>query len=106
MVTCSKLFNDEATNTTIVVAINAVHPDAPERPSVVRAEAVVSSAMFRPNEKDPYSSIFTSIAHIDMKGLIPTFVVNSAIIGNADKTRAEMAKFYNEVYIKEKTENI
>ena len=102
MVSCTKVFNDEATNTTIVVAVNAVHPDAPEKPKVVRAEPIISSTIFRPDEKDPNSTIFTSITHIDIKGLLPTFVVNSAIIGNADKIRAEMTKFYNEVYLKEK----
>ena len=104
MVTCSKVFNDEATNTTVIISLNTVHPDAPEKPKVVRSEVVVSSTIFRPDEKDPNSSIFTSITHIDTKGLLPTFVVNSAIIGNADKMRAEMTKFYNEVYVKEKNE--
>ena len=104
LVNCSKVFNDEATNTSIYVAISAVHPDAPERPKVVRAETILAGTIFRPDEKDPNSSTFTSISHFDMKGLLPTFVVNSAVIGNADKTRAEMTKFYNEVYVKEKNE--
>ena len=100
-----KRFDDEATNTTTAVVMNASHPDAPERPKIVRAEIVQSGMIFRTDEKDPNSCVFTIVSHIDMKGMLPTFVVNSAIIGNGDKFRVEMTKFYNEVYVKEKQEN-
>ena len=100
-----KKFEDEATNTTTAIAISTTHPDAPEKPKIVRAEIIQSGMIFRPDEKDPNSCVFTILSHIDMKGMLPTFVVNSAIIGNADKYRVEMTKFYNEVYLKEKQEN-
>ena len=96
------MFNDEATNTTVAIALNATHPDAPEKPKVVRAEIIVNAMIFRPDEKDPNSTEFTMITHTDMKGLLPGFVVNSAIIGTTDKMRAEMTKYYNDVYLKEK----
>ena len=79
-----------------------MHPDVLEKPKIVRAEIFVNAMIFRPDEKDPKSSVFTMITHTDMKGLLPTFVVNSAIIGSADKMRADMTKYYNEVYSKEK----
>ena len=105
MVSAIKKFDDEATNTTTAIAMSTTHPDAPERPKIVRAEVVQNGMIFRPDEKDPNSSVFTVISHIDMKGMLPTFVVNSAIIGNGDKFRIEATKFYNEVYVKEKQEN-
>ena len=101
-VNCIKVFNDEATNTTIAIGLNAVHPDAPEKPKVVRAQIHVNAMICRVDEKDPNSTVFTMITHTDMKGLLPTFVVNSAIIGSADKMRAEMTKYYHETYLKEK----
>ena len=42
---------------------------------------------------------------MDMKGILPAFVINGAILGNADKMRVAMTKFYNEVYLKEKQAN-
>ena len=98
------MFNDEATNTTTAIGLNAVHPDAPEKPKVIRAEIIVNAMIFRPDEKDPNSTVFTMITHTDTKGLLPNFVVNSAVIGSADKMRAEMTKYYNETYLKEKAE--
>ena len=61
--------------------------------------------IFRPDEKGPNSTVFTIISHMDMKEIFPGFVVNTAVIGTANKLRAEMTKFYNEVYLKEKQEN-
>lgn len=100
-----KVITDEATKTSFVVALNATHPDAPDRPKVVRAETLLSVSIIRPDEKDPNSSVLTTIAHTDMKGLLPAFVVNGAILQSGDTWRANMLKFYNEVYIKEKQED-
>ena len=105
VVNCIKRFDDEATNTTVAVVISGTHPDAPERPKVVRAEVIQSGMIFRPDEKDPNSTVFTIISQMDMKGMLPVFVVNGALLGNADKFRVAMTKFYNEVYLKEKQAN-
>lgn len=96
----AKVFEME--DKTVAIALNTTHADAPEKPKVIRADAIISAMIFRPDEKDPNSSIFTFISNIDMKGLLPGFVVRSAIIGTADNLRAEMTKHYNEVYLKEK----
>ena len=101
-VTCCKIFNDEATNTTMALHMHAVHPDAPEKPQVVRAETVFSALIFRPDENDPNSTVFTNIVLTDLKGLIPEFVINSMMGGTADTARVEIDKFYKEVYVKEK----
>ena len=97
-----KVITEEASKTTFVVALNATHPDAPVRPKVVRAETLLSVSIIRPHDKDPNSSVLTTVAHTDMKGLLPAFVVNGAILSSGDTWRATMVKFYNEVYIKEK----
>ena len=97
-----KVITDEATKTSYVVALNTSHPDAPERPKVVRAETLLSVSIIRPHDKDANSSVLTTIAHTDMKGLLPAFVVNGAILSSGDAWRATMVKFYNEVYVKEK----
>ena len=99
---CLKEFEDESTKTTVVIGLNAVHPDVPEKPKVLRAEIFVNAMIFRPDEKDPNSSVFTMITHTNFKGLLPTFAVNSVIIGSADKMRVDMTKYYHEVYLKEK----
>ena len=82
--------------------MHAVHPDAPEKPQVVRAETVFSALIFRPDENDPNSTVFTNIVLTDLKGLIPEFVINSMMGGTADTARVEIDKFYKEVYVKEK----
>ena len=99
------MFEDESTNTAIAVGINAVHPNVPERPKVIRAEIILNGMIFRPDEKDPNSSVFTMIVHNDFKGLLPLFVINTAIIGSADKLRVDMTKYYNDIYLKEKKES-
>ena len=104
-VTCRKIFNDEATNTTTALHMHAVHPDAPEKPKVVRGETVFSALIFRPDENDPNSTVFTNILLTDLKGLIPEFVINSMMGAAADNARVEIDKFYKEVYVKEKNEN-
>ena len=96
------MITDEASKTSFVIALNATHPDAPEKPKVVRAETLLSCSIIRPDDKDPNSSVITTIAHTDMKGLLPEFVVNSAVLSAGDTWRAAMVKFYNEVYVKEK----
>ena len=88
--------------TTVLIAVNATHPDAPEKPKIIRSAVIQQGMIFRPDEKDPNSTVFTVISHMDMKGMLPGFVVNNVIIGNADKFRVEMTKFYNDVYLKEK----
>ena len=85
--------------------MSGTHPDAPERPKVLRAEVIQPGVIFRPDEKDPNSTVFTIISQMDMKGILPAFVINSAILENADKMRVAMTKFYNEVYLKEKQAN-
>ena len=102
LVNAIKRFDDEATNTTTCIAINATHPDAPEKPKIVRSAVIQQGMIFRADEKDPNSSVFTVISHMDMKGMLPGFVVNNVIIGNADKFRVEAVKFYQDVYLKEK----
>ena len=97
-----KVITDEASKTTYVVALNATHPDAPERPKIVRAETLLSCIIVRPDEKDPKSSVVTIISHTDMKGLLPEFVVKGAILSSGDTWRASVVKFYHEVYLKEK----
>ena len=97
-----KVITDEANKTSFVIALNATHPDAPERPKVVRAETLLSCIIIRPDDTDQNSSVITTIAHTDMKGLLPEFVINSAILSAGDTWRATMVKFYNEVYAKEK----
>ena len=104
-VNCTKRFDDEATNTTTAVVMSGTHPDAPERPKVLRAEVVQFGTIFRPDEKDPNSTVFTMISQMDMKGMLPAFAVNSVFLVNADKLRVAMTKFYNEVYLKEKQAN-
>ena len=86
----------------MVLYLNAVHPDAPEKPKVVRAETIFSAMIFRPDEKDPNSSVYTAILLGDLKGSIPVLVINNMAGGAADTMRAEMDKFYKEVYVKEK----
>ena len=97
-----KVTTDEATRTTYIVALNATHPDAPERPKVVRAETLLSCIIIRPDDEDPNSSVVTTIAHTDMKGLLPEFIVKGAILSSGDEWRASIVKFYHEVYLKEK----
>ena len=97
-----KVITDEASQTSFIVALNATHPDAPVKPKVVRAETLLSCIIVRPDEKDPNSSVVTTIAHTDIKGMLPEFVVNSAILSSGDAWRASLVKFYNEVYVKEK----
>ena len=97
-----KVITDEPTRTSFVVALPATHPDAPERPKVVRAETRTSVSILRPDEKDSNSCIITTIAHTNMNGLIPEFVVNYALIKSGDDWRNSMVKFYNDVYLKEK----
>ena len=96
------MITDEANRTTFIIALNATHPDAPERPKVVRAETLLSVIIIWPDEDDPNSSVVTTIAHTDMKGLIPMFAVNNAILPSGEVWRASLLKFYNEVYVKEK----
>ena len=86
----------------MVLYLNAVHPDAPEKPKVVRGETTFSGMIFRPDEKDPNSTVFTAILLSDLKGSIPVFVINNLAGGAADTIRAELDKFYKEVYVKEK----
>ena len=110
LVNCGKMLIDEATKATIYVAVSATHPAAPVRPNiippvrpkVIHAETVLCGLIFRSDKDDPNSSTFTSISHFNMKGLTPALAVNSTVIENADNTRAEATKFYNEVYVKEK----
>ena len=83
VVNCIKKFEGEATNATIVVGINCTHPDVPEKPKVVCAKIIQSTMIFRPDEKDPNSTVFTIISHIDMKWILPGFVVNTVIIRSA-----------------------
>ena len=97
-----RVITDDASKTTFVVALNATHPDAPEKPKVVRAETLLSVSIIRPDDNNPSSSVLTTIAHTDMKGMLPAFVVNGAILSSGDTWRATMVKFYNEVYVKEK----
>ena len=97
-----RVTTDEASKTTYWVALNATHPDAPERPKVVRAETLLSCIIVRPDDKDPNSSVVTTIAHTDMKGMLPEFVVKSSIVSYGDTWRAVAVKFYHEVYLKEK----
>ena len=99
---CCKIFNDEATNTTMAVYMHAVHPDAPEKPKVIRAETLFVGKIFRPDENDPNSTVYSEILLTDLKGLIPEFVVNSMMGATVDSVRVEIDKFYKEVYEKER----
>ena len=101
MVNAVKVFEME-NDVTVAVAINAIHPNVPEKPKVIRAEVIASGMMFRSDEKDPNSTVFTFISHVDMKGMLPGFIIKNALIGEADKMRVDMTKYYNEVYLKEK----
>jgi len=80
--------------------MHAVHPDAPEKPKVVHGETVFSALIFRPDENDPNSTMFTNILLTNLKGLIPEFVISSLMGATADKVRVELDKFYKEVYVK------
>ena len=86
----------------MVLYLNATHPDVPEKPKVIRAETLFSAMIFRPDENDPNSTVFTSILRSDLKGLIPEFVINNLSGGAADTMRADIDKFYKDVYVKEK----
>ncbi|XP_065901661.1 steroidogenic acute regulatory protein, mitochondrial-like [Dysidea avara] len=97
-----KVLDDETTRTSFVVALPATHPSAPERPKVVRAETKMSMSILRPDEDDSNSCILTTIAQTDMKGLIPEFVINYALIKSGDDWRNAMVTFYHDVYVKEK----
>ena len=99
---CCKIFNDEATNTTMALYMHTVHPDAPEKPKVIRADTIFSGKIFRPDENDPNSSVYTEILLTDLKGWIPEFFINRMVGGTVDDARVKIDKFYKEVYVKEK----
>ena len=98
---CCKIFDDEATNTTMALYMPAVHPDAPEKPKVIRAETPFAGKIFRPDENDPNSTVFSEVLLNDFKGWIPEFIFNSMLGRTADAVRVQIEKFYKEVYVKE-----
>ncbi|XP_065902276.1 steroidogenic acute regulatory protein, mitochondrial-like [Dysidea avara] len=97
-----RVLTDETTRTSFVVALPATHPSVQERPKVLRAETKTSMSILRPDEDDSNSYILTTIAQTNMKGLIPEFVINYALIKSGDDWRNAMVTFYNDVYVKEK----
>lgn len=98
----TKVYPADDSKTTMVIIFGAPHPDAPEKPKVVRAETILTGQIMRPDEKDANSTVLTILSRVDMKGMIPTFVINSAVIGSGDKLRKDILKFYTEEYSKEK----
>ena len=97
-----KVFTDDSTKTSYNIALPGSHPDAPERPKIVRAETKLSVSIIRPDESDSNSSVLTTISHTDMKGILPEFVINYAFIKGGDDWRNVMVTFYKNVYAKEK----
>ena len=93
---------DEAAKTTYIIGINGDHTDAPNKPKVVRAESKLSGIIIQQDKEDANSSVIVTISQIDMKGLIPAFIVNGAFVKSTDTWREGLVNFYQNTYSKEK----
>ena len=93
--------NDEATKTTYIIGINGDHVNAPAKPKVVRAESKLSGIIIRQDEQDITSTVLVTVSQTDMKGLIPSFIVNGAFVKTTDAWRDALVSFYHNVYSKE-----
>ena len=93
---------DEATKTTYLIGINGDHRSAPAKPKVVRTESKLSGIIIRQDEHDVNSSVLIMVSQTDMKGLIPSFIVNGTFIKSSDTWRESLVDFYHNTYSKEK----
>jgi hypothetical protein len=66
-----KLDNGEILN----IATSYEHLNEPERENIVRAHADIVGQIFRRHESDPNKSYITQIADVDIKGIIPSQII-------------------------------
>lgn len=65
-----------------------------------RAESFLSGIIMRPDETDPSSSRITVILQNDLRGWIPSFVVNYMNVDAAISWHNDLVKFHRDVYSK------
>jgi len=93
--------NDETTKTTYIIGINGDHVNTPAKPKVVHAESKLSGIIIWQDEQDITSSVLVTVSQTDMKGLIPSFIVNGVFAKTTDSWREALVNFYHNVYSKE-----
>ena len=117
-VTC---YHEEDTNTTYLYYENATHPERPERSGTIRlvaisslvltliflfhdhrAEIVFLSVIVRPHPNDPNSTQMTLMVQLDMKGWIPSAIINNLTVKVPEKWLNNLSTYYRDVYSKEK----
>eukprot|EP00117_Sycon_ciliatum_P035546 scpid78815/ scgid26919/ PCTP-like protein; START domain-containing protein 10; Serologically defined colon cancer antigen 28 homolog; StAR-related lipid transfer protein 10 len=85
----------------IVLYKNAVHASRPVDPKMVRAETIFSGTIIRPMADDPNSSTLTLFLQTDVKGWIPSAIINMIATRGPNKWQHSLANFYHGTYKKE-----
>ncbi|MEM7375736.1 MAG: START domain-containing protein [Bacteroidota bacterium] len=63
-----------------------------------RAETVIGNIIFRSQDGDPGSSKLTALLQFDLKGRLPTAMVNSKSAGGPVNTYKAVRSFYDSTY--------
>ena len=63
-----------------------------------RADKIVSAYVFREKVGDPDSSTLTSMLQLDLKGWLPTAMVNSGMAAGLQRVHSDVKEFYFRTY--------
>jgi hypothetical protein len=63
-------------NHMIISFMSVTHPAVPPIKGNVRGETHIAGYVIKPNDEDPESTDICVLSQVDIKGLIPKFVVN------------------------------
>lgn len=93
-------YGSDEEGTKYILYKNAVHPSRPERKGIVRAKTIFSGTLIYPDKTDPNSTCLITLFQDDIKGYVPTAVVNYFYSKAPIVWHENITSYYEKVYSK------